>query len=139
MASPVDLLGMYLHLARAAARRQRPLVRDRLLFLAAAMANDLQLPAVAACCRARILEHNAGHLLRHWDTVAEGTESEDFNALRQQLLKKYSPERAEQLLQNLRIEWRNERAAYYSDEEYAAALLGLTVDDLVRQYGSQGI
>ena len=44
--------------------------------------------------------------------------------------------KAEQLMQSLRIEWESERAAYYSDEEYAAALLGLTVDDLVRQYGS---
>jgi hypothetical protein len=139
MISPVDLLGMYLHLARAAAQRQRPLVRDRLLVLAAALAADLQLPAVAACCRARILEHNRGHLLNRWDTVAEAAESEDFSALRSQLVKRYSPERAEQLLQSLRIEWRSERAAYYSDEEYAAALLGLTVDNLVRQYGSQGI
>lgn len=139
MISPVDLLGMYLHLARAAAQRQRPLVRDRLLVLAAAIACDMQLPAVAACCRARILEHNAGHLLNRWDTVAEAAETADFTALRSQLVKRYSPERAEQLLQSLRIEWRNERAAYYSDEEYAAALLGLTVDNLVRQYGSQGI
>ena len=139
MISPVDLLGMYLHLARAAAQRQRPLVRDRLMVLAAALAADLQLPAVAACCRARILEHNRGHLLTRWDTVAEAAESEDFSALRSQLVKRYSPERAEQLLQSLQIEWRSERAAYYSDEEYAAALLGLTVDNLVRQYGSQGI
>ncbi len=139
MTLPVDLLGMYLHLARAAAQRQRPLVCDRLLLLAAAIANDLQLPNIAACCRARILEHNAGHLLNRWDTVAEAAQSEAFSALRSQLAKRYSPERAEQLLQQLRIEWRSERAAYYSDEEYAAALLGLTVDNLVRQYGSQGI
>ena len=139
MIAPVELLGMYLHLARAAAQRQRVLVRDRLLFLAASVATDLQLPAVSACCRARILEHNAGHLLHRWDTVGEAAECDDFHALRRQLILKYAPERAEHLLQSLRIEWRNERAAYYSDEEYAAALLGLTVDDLVRQYGSQGI
>lgn len=139
MNSPVDLLGIYLHLARSAAQRNRPLVRDRLLVLAAAIASDLQLPAIAACCRARVLEHNPGHLLHRWGTVAEAAESDDFMALRRQLVRKYSPEKAEQLMQSLRIEWESERAAYYSDEEYAAALLGLTVDDLVRQYGSQGI
>ncbi|WP_425614055.1 hypothetical protein NA78x_003908 [Anatilimnocola sp. NA78] len=135
MKSPVDLLGMYLHLARTAAQRQRPLVRDRLLVLAAAIAADLQLPTIAACCRAKVLEHNPGHLLAHWPTVAEASEQDEFTALRRQLVRKYSPERVEQLMHSLKIEWQTERAAYYSDEEYAAALLGLTVADLVRQYG----
>ena len=139
MNSPVDLLGMYLHLARAAAQRQRPLVRDRLLVLAAAIAADLQLPTIAACCRAKVLEHNPGHLLARWPTVVEASEQDEFTALRRQLVRKYSPERVEQLMQSLKIEWQSERAAYYSDEEYAAALLGLTVADLVRQYGSQGL
>lgn len=139
MNSPVDLLGIYLHLARAAAQRQRPLVRDRLLFLAAAISADLRLPAVAACCRAKVLENNPGHLLKRWNTIEEATDSDDFIALRRQLVKKYSPERVEQLMQSLQIAWQNERAAYYNDEEYAAALLGLTVEDLVRQYGSRGI
>jgi hypothetical protein len=139
MDSPVDLLGMYLHLARAAAQRKRPLVRDRLLFLAAAIAADLKLPSVAACCRARVLENNPGHLLKRWNTTEEGAENADFVALRRQLVKKYPPERVEQLTQSLQITWQNERAAYYNDEEYAAALLGLTVEDLVRQYGSRGV
>ena len=139
MDSPVDLLGIYLHLARAAAQRQRPLVRDRLLVLAAALAADLQLPAVAACCRDRVLQHNPGHLLARFATVEEAGDSEDFSALRKQLARKYSPEKAEQLVQSLEIDWQTERDAYYSDEEYAAALLGLTLADLVRQYGSQGL
>jgi hypothetical protein len=139
MDSPVDLLGIYLHLARTAAQRKRPLVRDRLLVLAAAIAADLELPTIAACCRARVLEHNPGHMLARWETVAEASDHEDFMALRRQLVRKYSPERAEQLVQSLRIEWQRERAAYYNDEEYAAALLGLTVADLVRKYGPRGM
>lgn len=139
MNSPVDLLGIYLHLARAAAQRKRPLVRDRLLVLAAAVASDLKLAAVAACCRAKILEQNPGHLVGRWETIAEAAEHDDFTALRRQLAKKYSPERAEELMQSLRIEWRTERAAYYSDEEYAAALLGFTANDLLQKYGSGGV
>lgn len=139
MDSPVELLGIYLHLARAAAQRKRPLVRDRLLVLAAAIAADLRLPAVAACCRARVLQHNPGHLLAQFATLDEAAESEEFTALRRQLARKYPPEKAEQLMQSLKINWQTERAAYYDDEEYAAALLGLTVADLVRQYGSQGL
>lgn len=136
MRSAVDLLGIYLHLARTAAQRQRPLVRDRLLVLAAATASDLQLPAVAACCRAKILAHNPGHLLQRFATVEEAAQSDAFVALRRQLVRKYSPERAEQLTQSLKIDWAGERAVYYSDEEYAAALLGLTAEELTRQYGS---
>jgi hypothetical protein len=139
MTSPVELLGIYLHLARTAAQRKRPLVRDRLLVLAAALAADLELPAIAACCQARVVEHNPGHLLARFATVSEANEREEFNTLRRQLIRRYSPERAEQLIQSLRIEWRAERAAYYSDEEYAAALLGLTLDELNRRYGSQGV
>src|SRR5690349_3227161 len=110
MNSPVDLLGIYLHLARAAAQRKRAFVRDRLLFLAAAISADLKLPAVAACCRARVLENNPGHLLKRWNTIEEGSETADFVALRRQLVKKYSPERVEQLMQTLQIAWQNERA-----------------------------
>jgi hypothetical protein len=139
MNSAVDLLGIYLHLARTAAQRQRPLIRDRLLVLAAAIAADLRLPAVAACCRARVLQHNRGHLLARYATMEEAIAADDFIALRRQLVRKYSPEKAEQLMQFLKIDWQTERAAYYSDEEYAAALLGLTLADLVRQYGSQGL
>jgi hypothetical protein len=139
MTSPVDLLGIYLHLARTAAQRKRPLVRDRLLVLAAALAADLQLPRIAACCRARILAQNPGHMLQRFATVELASEQDEFVALRRQLVRRYSPERAEQLIQSLRIEWQAERAAYYSDEEYAAALLGLSLDELHRQYGSQGV
>jgi hypothetical protein len=139
MTSPVELLGIYLHLARTAAQRQRPLVRDRLLVLAAALAADLELPAIAACCRARVIEHNPGHLLQRFATMAQANDQEEFHALRRQLVRRYAPERAEQLMQSLKIEWREERSAYYSDEEYAAALLGLTVDELNRKFGSQGV
>lgn len=139
MTSPVELLGIYLHLARTAAQRKRPLVRDRLLVLAAALASDLELVAIAACCRARVLEHNPAHMLQRFATMAEANDSEEFNGLRRTLVYRYSPERVEQLISSLKIEWRAERSAYYSDEEYAAALLGLTVSELNQKYGSQGM
>ena len=57
MSSPAEQLGMYLHLARASQQRQRPLVRDRLLVLAGAIAVEMGLNGIAAYCRQQILDH----------------------------------------------------------------------------------
>ena len=53
-----------------------------------------------------------------------------------QLARRYDPEHAEQLLTQLGIERGAERSAYFSDGEFAAALLGERWEDLERQYGT---
>ena len=55
MSNPGYLLSIYLHLAAASDRRRRPHVRDRLLLLAGAMAAQMGLLPIAACCRQRVL------------------------------------------------------------------------------------
>jgi hypothetical protein len=136
MTPPVELLGSYLHLARAAELRRQPLVRDRLLVLAAVIAEQIELEPIAAACRERVLGHNPGHMLARWPTVREALETEDFQALVNQLATRYGPEQVEHLLAQLGIERGNERAAYASDGEFAAGLLGLAWDDLVRRFGT---
>jgi hypothetical protein len=137
MSTPVEQLGLYLHLARAAELRRQPLVRDRLLLLAGVIAVQLPgLSPIAACCRAKILAHNPGHVLDRWPTIAEGLAEEELATLVTQLARRYGPEQAEQLSVQLGIERGAERSAYYSDGEYAAALLGQRWDDLERQYGA---
>lgn len=133
MAAPIELLGLYLHLARAAELRRRPLVRDRFLVLSAALAAQIDLQPIAQHCRMRVLAHNPGHMLAHWPTVARALAEPDFHSLLNQLLRRYNKEKAEQLLQSLGIERGAERAAYYSDGEYAAGLLGESWDDLQRR------
>ncbi len=138
MMAPVELLGLYLHLARAAELRRQPLVRDRLLLLAAALAAGMMdLPPIAACCRERILRHNPGHLLARWPTVGAGLSDPNLDTLLNQLRRRYGPEQAEQLLAQLGIERGAERSAYFSDGEYAAALLGERWDQLQERYGSE--
>jgi hypothetical protein len=138
VADIIEHLGTYLHLARAAELRRQPLVRDRLLLLAGLLAaGDAELAPIAACCRERILENNPGHMVSRWPTLAEGRSQPDLAGLVEQLLRRYAPEQAEQLLVQLGIERGAERAAYFSDGEYAAALLGERWDDLVRRYGSE--
>jgi hypothetical protein len=138
MTTPGEHLGMYLHLARAAELRRQPLVRDRLLLLAGVIAAQIPgLAPIAACCRARILEHNPGHMLSRWPTMGAGLAEEELATLVTQLARRYGPEQAEQLLMQLGIERGSERAAYFSDGEYAAALMGERWEDLERRYGSE--
>ena len=138
MSSAVEQLGLYLHLARAADLRRQPLVRDRLLLLAASIAMGIEgLAPLAEFCRTKILEHNPGHMLGRWPTVAAGLAEPELGSLIVQLARRYGPEQAEQLLVQLGIERGAERSAYFSDGEYAAALLGERWDDLQRRYGSE--
>lgn len=130
MSRPVDLLGMYLHLARASERRGRLHVRDRLLLLAAVIAARMELATVAAYCRQQILRHNPRHMVRRWNVMDDAIDDADFQHLLKQVQRQYPQEKAERMLQLLGIEMAQERDAYYSDEEYAAALLGTTPDAL---------
>ncbi len=131
------VLGLYLHLAHASRRRGRPHVADRLLVLAAATAATMGLDPLAAYCRELVLKHNPHHMIRRWPVVRDALENKDFQSLLKQLERRYSLERSEQLLAALEIELGRERAAYYSDYEYAAALLGTTVEQLDRQFESE--
>lgn len=124
MTEPTQILGMYLHLARASAARRQPMVRDKLLVLAGVTALELELPDVAERCRDEILLHNAWHLVRKWPTLRAAVDDERFEPYLKQLRRRYSPERAEHMLQSLGIELARERESYYTDQEYALALLG---------------
>jgi hypothetical protein len=136
MAPPVELLGTYLQLVRGAERRKQPLVRDRVLVLAAVLAAQMEgLKPIAECCRERILAHNRGHMLSRWPTVAEARRHEDFQSLVNQLAGRYGTERVEQLVAQLGLDGADSRAAYASDGEYAAALLGADWEDLQRRFG----
>jgi hypothetical protein len=132
----IDLLGVYLHLARASVLRRRPQAADRFLILAGGVASWLHLPRVAAYCRWRVLEHNPHHLLGHWGSFEEALVDEDFLHFFRQLQRRYPQEKAERMLSTLEIEMAREREAYYSDEEYAASLLGTDVATLDAMFGN---
>jgi len=126
MTSTDRTLGMYLHLARASQLRRQPLVHDRMLVLAGVAAAEMGLSEISAECRSRVLAHNHQHLIGNWPTLDLALEDDRFQAYIRQLRRRYSPEKAEHLLQSLGVEWVNERAAYYTDQEYATALLAAT-------------
>jgi hypothetical protein len=135
MSDPIEILGLYLHLATASERRQRPHVRDRMLVIAAMIAAKMDLTRISAYCRRKILLHNPQHLIGRWPRVEEALEDSDFQHLLRSIQRRYPQEKAERLLATLGIERGRERDAYYSDEEYAAALLGSTPEELQERFG----
>jgi hypothetical protein len=137
MSEPVDLLGLYLHLAQASQRRQRPHVRDRLLVIAGVIATRMDLEPIAAFCRHVILQHNPHHLLKRWPTLADAMQDDGFQHFLKQLQRRYPQERAERMLSSLGIDMARERQSYYSDTEYAAALLGQTPQSLQDMFGER--
>ena len=137
MTPPIDLLASYLRLAQAAKRRGQSLVRDRVLLLAGVIAAQIDLAPIAGACRELILAHNPRHLVGRWPAIGAALGEEDFQTLVSQLSTRYSPERVEGMVEQLNVAQTSDRAAYASDGEFGASLLGLDWDDLVRRYPSK--
>jgi hypothetical protein len=130
MASEDRLLGMYLHLARASQLRKQPMVRAKLLVLAGVQADAMGLDEIAALCRHKVLAQNGRHLVRRWPTISAALDAEGFQTYLKQLQRRYSNEKVEHMVQSLGIVMGRERAAYFSDTEYAAALLDTKVESI---------
>ncbi len=104
------------------------MVRAKLLVLAGVQAQSMGLDAISALCRHQILAQNPRHLVRKWPTIGDALATEAFKAHLKQLRRRYSPEKVEHMVHSLGIEMGQERAAYFTDMEYAAALLNTRVD-----------
>jgi len=137
MPDPSQVLGLYLHLAHASLKRKRPHARDRLLILSGVIAVQMNLAEVAACCRHMVLEHNPNHLIKRWDSLGAALQDSDFLHFVKQLWRRYPLEKAESMLSALGIDMACERDTYYSDDEYAAALLGVTPQLLSSMFGKE--
>jgi hypothetical protein len=90
---------------------------------------------VSRYCRHKILQHNPRHAIRRWENLLEALEDPEFLLILRSIQRRYPQEKAEQLLATLGVERGREREAYYDDEEYAAALLGTSPEELERLYG----
>jgi hypothetical protein len=74
-------------------------------------------------------------MVRRWPTLRDALSYDDFLSLLRQAQRRYPLEKAERMLATLGIDMAQEREAYYSDNEYAAALLGTTPAELERMFG----
>lgn len=125
-------LALFLHLARACEQRRQPMERDKFLVLAGATAAQHGLHVIAACCRRRILAQNTGHMIGDQPSFGAGLADEDFLHYLRQLQRNYPREKMEHMLVSLGIDLANEHAIYDSEAEYAASLLGTTLEELAR-------
>ena len=135
MMDQIDRMAIYLHLARASETRRRLHVRDRFLVVVAVLAARSDLPRIAAYCRQRIIEHNPQHLIQRWDFTWQAAGDPDFLHFLRHIERRYPQETAERMLATLGVELGRERETYYDDEEYAASLLGVTLDELTNWFG----
>jgi hypothetical protein len=110
-------------------------VRDRLFVISAFISARMGLPRIAAYCRRKILEHNPRHIIGRWDRVEAAINQPDFQHVLRNVQRRYPQEKAERMLASLGIERGREREAYFTDEEYAAALLGVTLEELEQTFG----
>lgn len=136
MSEPIDLLAIYLHLAKSAWKRLRMPDRDRLLVISGFIAAKMKLVRIADHCRSLILQNNQGHMIRKWPSFSMATDDTNFQHFLKQLQRRFPQEKAETMLSNLGIDRANERQLYYSDEEYAAAVIGLDLSNHLDQIDS---
>ena len=74
-------------------------------------------------------------MICHWVSVEDALADPNFRQLVQQNLRRYPLEKAEQMLTSLGINMSRESESYYSEYEYAAALLGTTPGILDERFG----
>jgi hypothetical protein len=130
MTEPVDLIAMYVQLARVSGIRGRPYVQDRLLLCAAIIASLAEFPKTAAHCRDRILQHNPQHWLGRFPTVADAIADDDSLGLIRQAQRRYPPERAERLYETVGLRLEEERAKHISSAAFLAATLGTSIFEI---------
>ena len=123
MQEPVEAIAVYLHLARASDLRRQPLVTDKLIILAGALAVELAMPDIAEQCRLAVLARNPQHLLRNWPSLTEAHTTVRFQTFLKQLRRQYSPEKAEHMLGSLGVDRARERELYDTEHEYVSALV----------------
>jgi hypothetical protein len=123
MPQPEQLLLTYLHLAQASQSRNQLMVRDKLLILAGVEATGLGWDEVAEGCRTQVLAHNPRHLVRRWENLGLAVEADRFESYFKQLRRKYSPERAEHMLQTLDISLATRDGQHVDPRDRAAALI----------------
>jgi hypothetical protein len=106
-----------------------------MLVLAGAIASEIGLTSVANYCRSEILLHNPQHMVPRWPTLEAAMVDDDFRVFLRQVRRRYPSEKAERILASLGVNLARERETYYSDAEYAAAILGRTTSELDALYG----
>jgi hypothetical protein len=125
----------YLKLSQA--YRQRSMLSEghRALLLASVYAHQSGCTAIANYCQRQILQANPGHVLRKFDNLQAALADPDFTYFVNQLRKKIPLEKVDLLLANLGYCFEQQRSDYSSDNEFAAAILGVEAGWIEQVFG----
>jgi hypothetical protein len=132
---PRQELILFLRLAQAYKSRRMMQDRNRALVMAGTCAALMEMKSIAKLCRAQILQHNQGHMLRKWESFSEAIEDGDFQALLRQIRRKLPEERAEELLEELDYRCDVRKADHQTNESFAAAVMGVDAQWLREHFG----
>ena len=113
----------FVRLADLAQAKRQLLPRDKFLILAGAEACQGGWLEVAERCRYLVLANNPAHLLKEFETFASALRDPDFQVYLKQLKKFCSFERAEQLLENLQIQFHTAASEPGAAGEQSLAIL----------------
>lgn len=125
MSDSYETLAAFLLLAKAEEQRLNMMDRDRLLVIAATIASERHLEPLAGYLRQLVLDHNAGHMLRKYQTLYEAMVDPDFQFFLKTIRRKYPIERVEQLLSEHGIDHRPPVKAGRSELEVVAGIMGV--------------
>lgn len=135
MLEPFQELIIYLRAAQAFKNRLQMSDRDRALVMAGTCATALKMNSIAEFCRKLILQNNAGHMLRKYDTFISAISDSDFGVFVKQVRRKLPPDQAESQLITLNYYCDVQEKDYSSNLEYAAAVMGIDHEWLQDHFG----
>ena len=134
---PKRELILYLRLSQAFLERRKMQDRDKALVIAGTCAALMQMKAIEKFCRSVVLQRNHGHMLKRWNTITEALEYEDYHLLLNQIQKKLSAERAQELLEEFEYDCSVRKEDHKTNEAFAAAVLGLEYSWLIENFGEE--
>lgn len=132
---PKRELILFLRLSQAFKKRRQMSDRDRALVIGGTCAALMQMKSIASFCRAMILQNNRGHMIGKWETFSDAIEDGDFQTLLRQVRKKLPEDKAHELLEELEYECEVRKESCKTNEEFAAAVLGVDVEWLSENFG----
>ena len=86
-------------------------------------------------CRTLIMQNNRGHMIRKWDSFSDALGDPDFESFLRQVRRKLPEEKAIELLTEFDYRCGVRKQDCKTNEEFAAAVLGIELDWLRENFG----
>lgn len=136
MAEPFHELIVYLRVAQAFKEKLRLPDRDRALVMAGTCAAALNMIPIADFCRKLVLQNNAGHMLRKYQSFRDAIKDPDFGIFLKQVRRKLPPEFAESQIVTLDYACDVRPSDYSTKLEFAAAVMGVDAEWVLDHFGN---